>query len=84
MPFNVVRRAKGVIQHLKHLLWLGILEPTAELIIHCRQHYASDIGAVIEPLLVSVSDRPSSVQGWLLRCRIRYYIKDLLMLKDDF
>ena len=84
MPFNIVKRAKRVVQHLKHLLWLGILEPTAELIIHCRQHYAQNGGAIIEPLLVSVSDRASSIQGWLLMCLIRYYIKNSLMLKDDF
>ena len=76
--------AKGVVQHLKHLLRLDILEPTVELIIHCHQHYAPNGGAVIEPLLISVSDCPSSIRDWLLRYRIRYYIKDPLMLKDDF
>ena len=60
MSFNVVRRAKGVVQHLKHLLWLDILEPAAELIIHCRQHNVPNGGAVVEPLLVSVQIVPQA------------------------
>ena len=82
VPLNVIRSTKGIPQHLKYFLLLSLFKFLVEFIIHGGLHNATNHGAVIEPLQISVLDHASGIGSRLLRCRIRYHIKDPLMLQD--
>ena len=82
VPFNVVWRPERFLQHLKNLFRLCLLKFSTELVIHRSQHYAPYYGAIIGPLQISVPDCATHIRSWLLRCRIRYHIKDPFMLQD--
>ena len=84
MPLNVIEWVKGLVQNLQHILWLSILKMMAELIIHCCQHNVMNRSSIVEPLLISISDRTADVRSWLLGCWIYQYIQDLFMLQDYF
>ena len=56
VPLYVIGCAKGILQHLKHVLWLSRLESATELVAHDSQHDTAHRGPITEPLLVSVSD----------------------------
>ena len=63
MPFNVIRHAKGLVEQLKHVLLLSVLESMVELIAHRHQHNTLNGGTIIELLLVSILDHPSHIRS---------------------
>ena len=83
MPLNVVRSIKGIPQHLKYFLWLSFFKLSAELVVYGDLHDTMNHGAIVEPLQISISNCSSDIRSKLLRCRIRYHIKDPLVLQDN-
>ena len=83
VPLNVIRSIKGIPQHLKHFLWLSLFKFLAELVVHGGPHDATNYGAIVEPLQISISDRTSGIESRLLRCQIRNHIQDPFMLQDN-
>ena len=55
VPLHVIGCAKGILQYLKHVLWLSRLKSMTELIAHDSQHDAAHPGPITELLLVSIS-----------------------------
>ena len=54
VPLNVVRSTKGIPQYLKHFLWLSFFKLLTELVVHGGPQDATNYGAVIEPLQISI------------------------------
>ena len=83
VSLRILRGAEGLIQHLNDLLWLRILELTTKFIVHGYPYHTMYSRAIIEPLQISISDRSSGIRSRLLRCQIRYHIKNPLVLQEN-